>query len=157
MVSKKAIIAVAVVAIVVVVIAVAASAGNDDDPADVRYDYTLEYADHFGDGYLVTLPDDGYTFLVVRYTLANDWDRNITTNPFYQVWSANLDGVVYQTDAWISAALDEHHTVEAAPGGQVSDLVVIQVPVGHDIGEFDISYEYDGAESPKVAHDDSLM
>mgnify|MGYP001046380534 CR=1 FL=1 len=156
MASKKAIIIAAIVVIVAVIAVGAAAGGGGEDSADIRYDYTLSFAEQIGEGLLPYIPDEGYVFLVVDYTLTNDWDENITTNSFFQKFTAELDGIIYQFDTWVSSGMPGHETVQVAPGGTVTDCVVIQVPVGHDITDFTIGYEYD-EYGVTVAFDDTLM
>lgn len=176
MIQGKALIA-GVAALVVIVVAVAAVAlmgGSSDEPAptpgnnpdntpdvpsaDIRYDYTASIVESFDLDYMTLTPDEGYVYLFIQYTFANDTeDRTLTTNPFYHAFTAELDRILYSVDAWDSSSLPGHTTREVLPGGVVSDCVVIQVPAGHDVSEFTIAYDYDGYPETTEAFDDSLM
>lgn len=158
MASKKAIIGIVVVVIIVIIAALALSGGSDGK-ADVRYDYTAEFADYLGDpDILPTYPSEGNTFIVIQFTLANDWDEAITTNFMATTWSATLDGLTYSQSDFYCVSAPGYQLVDIEPGAQAVSGAVIEVPAGHDLSDFTISFDYDDwVNDLSEERDDTLM
>lgn len=161
MVSKKAIIAIVAVVIVVAVVAIAASGGSSDEPADVRYDYTIETADSIvNPDYpsLPSYPDEGKVYAILTVMYANDhYADGITTNPLEMVWTVTVDGIGYSTSGDMFTHPD-YQLIDINEGASGSCVYVFEVPEGTEAGDItpslDIQWNFD---PPTIERDDSLL
>ena len=157
MVSKKAIIGIVSVVIVVAVIEIAVGGGSGEDKPDIRYDYEMYMTDEIEGSVLLGPADEGMTYVVMDFILANDSDSEISTNSLMAIWKLELDGVTYTSLAFDTEA-PGYQLIGITPGNTGTSATIFEVPEGHSLDEFNVLFEYTwNFDVDTWEHDDTLM
>lgn len=146
-----------IVVIAVVAIAAAASSGSDDGP-EVRYNYSVQVTDSFGDGPFPETPSEGHEFAVVTFTFANDsYEDGFSTNPLMFVVDVVVDGLSYST-SYHMMSHPGYQLVDIMPGGTASCSYVFEIPSGTSAEDVEVQWEVQWTfDPPEMGSDGTLV